>query len=175
MAGERAFIKAADAAAGFRSKFESVPVGSVAYGSMGTNTTLVAGTILVSEIYLNEDVTLTGIEVLNGATVGTDKGIVILYGNNGDIRATSALAGATTVGANAFQQYAFTAPYAASRGRHWIGYQSNGTTDTLRTVAASTFRNVLTTSATGVFGTITPLTVPTTFTADKGPIGAAYT
>lgn len=174
MANERAFIKAADAAAGFRSTFPSVPVGGAAYGSTGTNTTMVAGTIYWAEVYFPNDVTITGIKVLNGATVGTDKGIVALAGSNGDIRATSALAGATTAGANALQTYAFTTPYAAARGRHWIGYQSNGTTDTIRTIAASTFIDCLTTSATGAFGTITPLTPPTTFTADKGPIGAAY-
>lgn len=174
MATSRQFDKALDASAGFRSAFATVPIGSVAYGSMGTNTTMVAGTILWAEVYFPQDVTITGIKVLNGATVGTDKGIVALYGNNGDLRANSALAGATTAGANALQSYAFTTPYAAVRGRHWLAYQSNGTTDTIRTVAASTFIDVLTTSATGAFGTLTQLTVPTTFTADKGPIAAAY-
>lgn len=174
MATARDFDKAADAAAGFRSHFESVPIGSVADASMGNDTAMVAGTILWAEIYLNEDCTITGIKILNGATVGTDKGIAALYSSSGNLLASSALAGTLTAGANAIQDYTLTAAYSAKRGRHWIAYQSNGTTDTIRTIAASTFINCLTATATGAFGTLTPLAVPTTFTANKGPIGAAH-
>jgi hypothetical protein len=54
------------------------------------------------------------------------------------------------------------------------GYQSNGTTDTLRTIAATTWADVLTTGVTGTFGTAPALTPPTTFTADKGPYAYVY-
>lgn len=158
-----------------RSRYASVPIGSVAYGSMGTNTTLVAGTIYWAEVAIGRQIQLTGIAVLNGATVGTDNGVVALYDTNGQLVANSALAGAVTAGANAFQTRAFTTPVTVSAGRYFIAYQSNGTTDTLRTIAVSTFIESLTASATGAFGTLTPLTVPTTITADKGPIGYAYT
>lgn len=174
MSTERDFIKAADAAAGFRSSFEAVPLGSVAYSSLGNNTTMVAGTIQWSEIYIDQDTTITGIKVLNGATVGTDKGIAALYSNTGALLGSSALAGTLTAGANALQDYTMVTPITVKKGRHFIAYQSNGTTDTIRTVAASTYINSLNATATGAFGTLTPLTVPTTFTANTGPIGAAH-
>lgn len=159
-----------------RFRFLTAPVGWAAYSSTGTNTTLVNGTTLYADlVILKPSVLLTGIGVLNGATVGTDKGLVSLYDSAGNLLANSALAGATTSGANAFQQYAFTATYTTlNPGRFWIGYQSNGTTDTLRTIAASTWADVLTTGATGTFGTIAAFTPPTTFTADKGPYAYVY-
>jgi hypothetical protein len=157
-----------------RSRFSTVPIGSVAYGSFGTNTTMVAGTHYRAEIFINRRVTLAGIAILNGATVGTDKGIAYLYDSNGALVASSALAGATTSGANAFQTYAFTANVTVDPGQYFIAYQSNGTTDTIRTTAASTFIDVMTGSATGTFGTPLNFTPPTTFTADKGPVAYAY-
>jgi hypothetical protein len=157
-----------------RSKFQTVPIGFVAYSSMGTNTTTVAGTHLRAELFVNRNFTATGIAVLNGATVGTDKGQVALYDSSGNLVATSALAGATTSGANAFQTYAFTATVNLSPGQYWAVYQSNGTTDTVRTIAVSTFIETNTGSATGTFGTPLNFTPPTTFTADKGPIAYVY-
>lgn len=158
-----------------RSKFSTVPIGSVAYGSMGTNTSTVAGTMFYADINLSRPTSLTGIGVLNGATVGTDKGIVVLFDSTGAPLAWSATAGATTSGANAFQQYAFTAVTATLQpGQYFVGYQSNGTTDTIRTVAASTFVDLVGSSATGTFATIPSITPPTTLTADKAPIAYAY-
>lgn len=158
-----------------RAKFPTVPIGSVAYASMGTNTATVAGTMLYGEIFISRPTSLTGIGVLNGATVGTDKGIAVLFDSTGAPVANSAVAGATTAGANAFQQYAFTAVTGVlAPGQYFIGYQSNGTTDTVRTVAVSTFNDLVGAGATGVFGTIPSITPPTTLTADKAPIGYAY-
>jgi hypothetical protein len=155
--------------------FETCHIGAVAYGSMGTNTTLVAGTHYRAEVFINRKVTLTGIAVLNGATVGTDKGIAYLYDANGNLVANSALAGTTTAGANAFQLYAFTATVQVPPGQYWVVYQSNGTTDTVRTIAASTYVGKMTGSATGTFATALNFTPPVTFTADKGPVAYAYT
>jgi len=157
-----------------RSRYGTVPIGSVAYSSMGTNTTVVAGTIYWAEIEIERPVTLTGIAVLNGATVGTNNGLVALYDSNGALVANSALAGALSAGANAFQARDFTAAVAVQPGRYFVAYQQNGTTATIRTIAVSTFIDSLTASATGTFGTLTALTVPTTITADVGPIAYAY-
>jgi hypothetical protein len=159
-----------------RSRFSTVPVGSVGYASFGTNTTLVAGTTYYAEVTVARDVTLTGVGVLNGATVGTNSWVVGLHTSAGgaDV-AHSALAGTLSSGANSFQQIAFTSTYAASGpARYWIAFQSNGTTDTARTVAVSTFIDVFTKSVAGSFGTLPSLTVPTTFTADVGPIAYVY-
>jgi len=159
-----------------RSRYSTVPVGSVAYSSFGTDKSLVAGTIYVAEVFIARNITVTGVAILNGATVGTDKWIVGLYASAGGAAvANSALAGTTSAGANAFQAVAFTGTYAAvGPARYWIVLQSNGTTDTIRTVAAATFIDVLTTAAAGSFGTLPSLTPPTTFTADWGPVAYVY-
>lgn len=157
-----------------RSAYSTVPIGSVAYSSMGTNTTPVAGTIYWAELQVARNITISNIYILNGGTVGTDKGIAAIYDVNGILLTNSALAGATTSGANTFQAYApatSTGTYdLVGPARYFVAYQTNGTTDRFRTIATATFIDVLTTSATGAFGTLTGLTPPTTFTADKGPI-----
>jgi hypothetical protein len=157
-----------------RFRYPTIPVGSVAYGSLGTNTTPVAGTIYWAEIRIDAVKTLTGVGILNGTVVGNDKHIVAIYRSDGTLLANSNTAGVTTSGADAFQQVAFTGTVIVAPGRYWLALQMNGTTDRFRSIAASTFLDVLTTSATGSFGTLTALTPPTTFTADVGPIAYAY-
>jgi hypothetical protein len=158
-----------------RYRYSTVPVGSVAYGSFGTNTTLVSGTIYWADVFIPRNFTVTGIAVLNGATVGTNNGLVGLYNSAGSLVGNSDLAGALSANANTFQARDLLTPYqAVGPGRYWVAYQQNGTTATLRTVAASTFVDVLTKSATGAFGTLTALTPPTSFTADVGPIAYVY-
>lgn len=152
----------------------NIGIGSVAYGSLGTSAVHVAGTIYVAELFIPFKKTVTGLAVLNGATVGTDNLIVGLYpGAGGAIAANSALAGTLSAGANAFQEIALTAPYAAVGGLYYAAVQCNGTTATTRRIAASTYLN-LAKSFTGSFGTLTSLTVPTTTAADTGPIVYAY-
>lgn len=156
-------------------RFSTVPVGSVAYGSVGTAVSCVNGTTYWASVYITGTMVMTGIGVLNGGTVGTNNGLVALYNADGVLVANSALAGALTASANAFQQRAFTSPYTAlGPGLYYIAYQANGATDNVRMVAASTFIDVLTKSAAGTFGTLPALVVPTTFTADVGPVAYVY-
>lgn len=158
-----------------RSRYSTVPIGQVAYSSVGTDTTLVAGSIYWAELFIPRNISLTGGAVLNGGTVGTTKGIVALYDSDGTLVANSLLTGAVTANANTFQQYAFTSVYAAKGpARYWLAYQPDGTNATLRTIAVSTNIDCLTASTTGAFGTLTKLTVPTTITADVGPVGYVY-
>jgi hypothetical protein len=153
-----------------------LPNGTIlAFASLGTNTTLVAGTLYRSEIYVPHANTWTGIGMLNGATVGTNNGLIALYDTAGNFIQSSAVAGAVTAGANSFQNRAFIAPVILQPGRYFLAYQANGTTDTLRTWAAANGGNQMTSSATGTFGTLpTSFTPPTTFTADVGPIAWLY-
>jgi len=146
-----------------------------AFASAGTNTTMVSGTLYRSEIFVPFLATWTGIGILNGATVGTNNGLVALYDSNGVLITNSAVAGAVTAGANAFQNRAFLNTVTLTPGRYFIAYQANGTTDTIRTHAAANGGNQMTSSATGTFGTVpASFTAPTTFTADVGPIGWLY-
>ena len=156
-------------------RFQSVPIGSVAYGSFGNATTDVNGTQYLIDVYVPLGFVATGIAVLNAGTVGTDKGLVALYDIAGNLIASSAVAGALTSGANAFQTRAFSpGPIWVPAGQYLLCYQTNGTTDNFRSVAASTFVDCITGSATGTFGTLPAVTVPTTFTANVGPIAYLY-
>jgi len=146
----------------------------LAFASLGTNTTLVSGTLYRAEIWVPTTSVWKGIGVLNGATVGTNNGLVALYDTTGALIGNSAVAGAVTVGANSFQNRDFLAKTLLVRGRYFIAYQANGTTDTLRTWAAANGGNQMTASSTGTFGTLPNFTPPTTFTADVGPIGWLY-
>jgi hypothetical protein len=160
-----------------RPRYCSVPVGSVAYGSMGTSKTPVATETYYAEVFVPRSVTLTGVSYLIGGTGGTDKAVGAIYASaGGAVLAQSAAAGATVGTNDTFQDLAFTATYAAAGpARYWIAVQINGTTARLRTIAASTFVDVLTKKSTGdTFGTLASLTVPTTFTADLGPIACVY-
>ena len=158
-----------------RIRYTTVPIGSVAFAGFGNDTTYVAGTTYYALISIPRAMTITGVSCMNGATVGTDKVITALYDSDGGAAvANSAVAGTTTSGADAFQDIAFTATYAATMGNYYVAIQGNGTTDNVKTVAASTFVDVTTDSDTGTFGTLGTLTVPTTFTANVGPICAVY-
>jgi len=146
-----------------------------AFASLGSGITAVAGTLYRSEIQVPFLSTWTGIGILNGATASTDNGLVALYDSNGVLITNSAVAGAVASGANAFQNRAFLNTVTLTPGRYFIAYQSNGTTDTIRTWAAANGGNQMCSSATGTFGTVpASFTPPTTFTAGAGPIGWLY-
>ena len=147
----------------------------LAFASLGTSAVHVAGTWYRSEIYVPHLAQWTGINVLNGATVGTDNILVALYDTNGVLITNSAVAGALSAGANAFQSLAFLTQPILPPGRYFVAVQCNGTTATTRKWAAANGGNQMTQSATGTFGTVpASFTPPTTFTADVGPIAALY-
>lgn len=162
-------------ASGTVSKYCTVPLGSVAYGSLGTSTTFVAGTIYRGSVWVPATFVATGVRILANGTVATDKILGALYDPGGTLLANAAVAGVTTSGANTFQTQAFTATkIVTGPARYFIAAQGNGTTDGIRTVAASTFVGIVAASGTGTFGTLASFTAPTTFTADTSPIGCIY-
>lgn len=142
----------------------------------GTSTTPSATVLYMSQIYIPSNVTLTGIKVNSGATVGTNKYIVALFNSAGTPVANSNLAGVTTANADAYQTIAFTGTYAAvGPGVYWIGLYVNGTTDRFRSIAAGGEGKGLAGSVSAqTFGTVAAVTVPTTFTADLGPVAFTY-
>ena len=142
----------------------------------GTSTTPSATTVYLSQILIGSACSLTGIKVNSGATVGTDKYIAALFDSNGAPLAYSALAGTTTANADAYQALAFTSAYAISEpGVYWIGLYVNSTTDRFRSIPAVGEFAGLAGSVTGQsFGTVAAVTLPSTFTADKGPVAFTY-
>lgn len=152
--------------------------GDAGYSTCGTNTAIAAATSMYcTEIDVVLSKNLTGLAVLNGATVGTDKHLVILYDGSGNLLANSATAGATTSGANSYQTYAFTTKYyLVGPAVYYACLQSNGTTDTVQMLATANNNTYTTKAVTGqTFGTIAAtFTVPTTFTTVVGPHWALY-
>lgn len=152
----------------------NVPLSGGALSGIGTDAAAAAGTVYYSQIFLPANKTLTGVAVLNGTTVGTDKLIGALYSADGELLASSALAGTTGSGADTFQELDFTATYDAVGPRtYFVALQLNGTTHQNQRMAAATPLG-WTGSVAGTFGTLPSITPPTTFTADKGPIAYLY-
>lgn len=156
-------------------KYCNIPVGPVAYASIGTDAASTAGSIYRGTLYVPYSHVVTGLAILNGTTVGTDAVIYALYDAGGVLMANTALAGATSAGADTFQTIAFTASRVITGpARYFIAFQVNGTTAAHQTVAASTYNDIVSSSATGTFGTLTNFTAPTTFTAGVSPVGCTY-
>ena len=151
----------------------NVNIGDVAYGSVGTNTTDVDGQLWVTDIFVPFSKRITKIAFLQGATATTDKTLVALYDAEGTLLSKSAVAGATLSGANTFQEQTLLTPLDVyGPTQLYVAVQGNGTAaGAIRTMKASTVVNRCAGAIAGVFGTVpTKITVPTTFTADEGPI-----
>ena len=130
-----------------------------------------------SQIFIPTSTTLTGACLLNGATVTTDKHIVILANAAGTIIANSILTSVADSGASGYQCQAFTATVAVTGPQtYFVGTQPNGTTDNFYTyTAAGAPTGYLTAKTTaGTFGTLVNLTPPTSFTTAIGPLMMVY-
>ncbi len=151
-----------------------------ALATAGTNTTLAAATTFtyVSSVYVPENKTITGVSVLSGGTAGAaNHWEVALYPATGGATLAKSATAASAASTNSFTDYPFSATYAAvGPALYFVGFQSDGTTDKIQTVAAAnSWGDVLTQKpASTAYGTFPSLTAPTTFTADVGPIVCLY-
>lgn len=130
-----------------------------------------------SAIYFPRPLILTGACQYNGNGTLADKMIVILWDAQGNVLANSAVAGVTQTGTVQYQCQDFTGPVAVPAGKYFIGVQGNGTTAaSLATYAAGGVpTHYATGKQSGTFGTVAKITtVPTTFTANQGPLMAVY-
>lgn len=146
--------------------------GGTAYTSLAAGTTLAATTMYCTEIDLPFNKLITGLGVLNGATVGTDNHLVVLYDSTGNLVANSAVAGVLAATASNYQLIAFTTSYYAVGPAQYFGcLQTNGITALVHTIQTGTQDTYLTKGVTAqTFGTIpATITVPTTFTTAVGP------
>jgi len=150
----------------------NVPIGSVAYASLGTNTTDVAGQLWVTDIFIPYNRLISKIGFLSGATSTTDNFIVAVYNSLGNLRANSALAGQVLSGANTFQEVTLLTPLQCSGpSQLFIVIQGNGTAaGAIRTIATLTYPDVLGGVVAGTFATIPATITPlTSFTAGQAP------
>lgn len=143
----------------------------------GTDKACADGTRSSCSIFIPHIITLTGIGYLIGSVGGTDKVVVELHDADGKLLANSDLAGVTVGTTATMQEIPFTAPVeVVGPGWYYLSLTFNGTTAKFRTLAASTAMasTAFTKAAALTFGTAGDLTVPTTFTADVGPIAYVY-
>jgi hypothetical protein len=156
-----------------RFRFLTAPAIQTSLTALGNSTTDTAGGLFIADLFVQRLMISTGGAVLNGATVGTDLNYVDLYDYSGTLIASSN--SAVTAGASAFQQRAWIQPTILTQGQYFLAYQTNGTADNFQTIKAATWIEVLTTTITGTAGSPPAnITVPTTFTANQGPIGYVY-
>ena len=140
-----------------------VPVHNLTgFAAAGVAGAHVAGTMNLTELFVQARGTFSGVNVLNGAIVGTDNLLVALYSSDGTLIANSAVAGVLSAGANAFQNIQFLTKATVLPGRYWIGVQCSGVTANTRKVAAADAPNVLTGAVAGTFGTVPATIVPST-------------
>lgn len=171
---------------GGKLKISNVPIGPTALASIGTNSTD-AVQLWVTDIWIPVNRFISKIGVLQGGTAGTDKILATVYNSQGALIASSALAGLSlNSSANTFLELALALDGAGiaitglqlyGPGQYYIGVQGNGTAaGALQTIKTATYIDVCANSVTaGVFGTLpATITVPVTFTPDKGPIVYVY-
>jgi len=157
----------------------NIPIGAIALASMGTNTTDIIQ-LWVTEIFVPINRFATKIGVLQGGTATTDNILAAIYDSQGALVGSTPLAGTILATANTFLELTITLNSAGATvgglqlygpGQYYVAVQGSGTTaGALQTVAAP-YLICAGLVAAGVFGTLpASITVPTTFTAAKGPI-----
>jgi hypothetical protein len=155
----------------------NVPIGSVAYASVGTNTADIANKRMTTSIWVPQSVFATGLQVLQGGTATTDTITAQLADSGGKVFAPGAAAGVALSGANTF----LSVPFAAAQiitgpALYFASIVGNGATaGAYQTVPTATFKNVVSQGTTSItFGTFPNFTPPTTFTADLAPVVCLY-
>lgn len=151
----------------------NIPIGSVAYASVGTNTTDVAGQLWITDIIIPSSMVVSTIGFLQGGTATTDNTTVAIFDGAGNRLGNSSLSGATLSGASTFQEQALLTPVQVfGPARYFIAVQGNGTAaGAIQTIPTATFVGVLAGTLAGAFGTVpAKINPPTTFTAGNGPI-----
>jgi hypothetical protein len=163
----------------------NIPIGSVAYASVGTNTTDISDKRMTTSFYLPRTGIFTGIQVLQGGTATTDNITTQVADGGGKIIATSAAAGTLLATANTFKAIAFalngagaaqTKTILVGPSMYFLSVTGNGTAaGAYQTVPTLTFKNILSQGTTSItFGTFPAYTPPTTFTADLAPVVCLY-
>lgn len=145
---------------------------NAALSSAGTDTTPVATTTYICEIFIPANCTVTGVAVVNGsANAGNIQ--VSLADSTGAPIAAAKSASTASSGANAYQRIPFASSYAAKGpATYYIMYQTDNTSNRLRTHLVGNFGT--STQTAGTYGTFVSFSPPTTFTTNVGPICSLY-
>jgi hypothetical protein len=156
----------------------NVPVNGNAanLAAVGTDAAADAATSLYyTEIFVPHRMTVTGIGVLNGTTVGTDKLWLALYDSAGAFVEGTLAAGTLGAGADVFQQVALIASTVIGPGKYFVGLMLNGTTHQNQRLSAGSPMVICEKEGGHTFGDEADITsLATTFTADVAPVVYLY-
>lgn len=151
----------------------NIPIGSVAYASVGTNTADINGQLWITDIIVPSNMVVSAIGFLQGGTATTDNVLAAIYDAGGNRLGNSATAGVTLSGASTFAERTLLTPVQLyGPNRYYVAIQGNGTAaGAIQTIPTATFVGVLAGTLAGTFGTVpASIVVPTTFTAGAGPV-----
>lgn len=164
------------ASGGFTVQATSVHTGGLParVSTDGTNAGLVATEYYISEVFVPANMSVTGVSLFNGATIGTDSVHAALADSTGAIVSGSATGAVALSGTDAYQRIPFTggAITVVGPATYFFVFIPSGNTDKYNAHAFGDFRAGKVTGRT--YGAVTSFTPPTTFTADLGPIGSLY-
>lgn len=165
----------------------NIAIGSVAYGSVGTNSSDVANKRMLTSFFLPQTGIFTGIQQLQGGTATTDNITAGIYDFGGLPIANTGATGVLLAGANTFLKLPFTNGGGTNQAQtktiltgpamYFVGVTGNGATGgAYQTVPTLTFNQVLSQGSTSItFGTFPAIaSPPTTFTADLAPVTCLY-
>lgn len=164
----------------------NIPIGSVAYASVGTNTTDIANKRMTTSWFVPQTQILTGIQVLQGGTATTDTISMYVSDSTGTPVVAGAAAGVALSGANTFLPLPFalngynggaqTKTIITGPANYFVSIIGNGTAaGAYQTVPTATFKNIFSQGTTSItLGTYPSFTVPSTFTADLAPVICGY-
>jgi hypothetical protein len=151
----------------------NIPIGSVAYASVGTNTADVNGQLWITDIWIPFSKAITKIGFLQGGTATTDNFLVAIYDSTGTLLGNSNTAGVVSgdrehvQGSDALEHRAGLwagAVLDCHPGQRHCGrsHPDDPHVDLYRRAHDG---------CSGTFGTVpASITLPTTFTAGNGPI-----
>ena len=136
----------------------------------GTDTTPVITETYIARVIVDFTSQLTGIAVLNGSAAAGNLNVILYDANGYPVASSGAVAQSGTA---AYQSVPFTAAVTVvGPAVYYVGLQCSSTSARFR---SHTISMVPASKKTGeVFGTVTAITPPTTFTTALGPIATTY-
>lgn len=138
--------------------------------TMGTDTTPVITETYICELFVPVNMLLTGLSLLNGSAVAGNITLGLADCNGVLLANTASTAASGTAG---FQQVPLTAPIPiVGPAKYFVLLQNSSASNRYRAHAVGNFGASKKTGE--VYGTLTTITAPTTFTASQGPVVSTY-
>lgn len=162
--------------------FSATPCGQINTGgypaivsTYGTDSTPTTTSVYVVEIFVPCNMTITGVNYLNGSAVGNGTVRIGLYTSAGVAIAAALTAATTTAGIDSYQAVAFATPYAAvGPAKYLIGFQFSSGTDRYNTHISGFTQGFGIAQASATVGVTAISPVPTAVVAGAAVVASLY-